>query len=142
MTVYHFGAVGDGLADDTQALQHALDAGDGVLDLEKGTYRITKSLTINTVENGYGGISGRSGASRIIMEGPGPAIQVLGNHNGTASPSTYQQSTWENERMPILEGFEILGKHPQAVGIELKKTTKAVISRVLLRECKYGIHLV
>ena len=44
MSVYHFGAVGDGKADDTQALQHALDAGDGVLDLEKGTYRITQPL--------------------------------------------------------------------------------------------------
>ena len=41
MSVYHFGAVGDGKADDTQALQHALDAGDGILELEKGTYRIT-----------------------------------------------------------------------------------------------------
>ena len=86
MSVYHFGAVGDGVADDTDALQHALDAGDGVLDLEKGTYRITRPVVINTVENGYGGISGRSGASRIVMEGAGPAIRVVGNHNGTASP--------------------------------------------------------
>ena len=54
MSVYHFGAVGDGKADDTQALQHALDAGDGILELEKGTYRITQPLIINTVENGYG----------------------------------------------------------------------------------------
>lgn len=142
MSVYHFGAVGDGQADDTQALQHALDAGDGVLDLEKGTYRITQPLVINTVVNGYGGISGRSGASRIIMEGAGPAVRVIGNHNGTASPTTYQPTTWENERMPILEGFEILGRHPESVGIELKKTTKTVISRVLVRECKYGIHLI
>ena len=44
--------------------------------------------------------------------------------------------------MPILEGFEILGRHPQAVGIELVKTTKTVISRVLVRECQIGIHLV
>ena len=142
MSVYHFGAVGDGVADDTDALQHALDAGDGVLDLEKGTYRITRPVVINTVENGYGGISGRSGASRIVMEGAGPAIRVVGNHNGTASPSTYKESTWQNERMPILEGFEILGRHPQAVGIELVKTTKTVISRVLVRECQIGIHLV
>ena len=118
MSVYHFGAVGDGKADDTQALQHALDAGDGILELEKGTYRITQPLIINTVENGYGGISGRSGASRIVMEGAGPAVRVVGNHNGTASPATYQASTWEKERMPILEGYEILGKHPEAVGDE------------------------
>ena len=39
--VYHFGAVGDGKTDDTAALQHAMEAGDGLLDLHKGTYRIT-----------------------------------------------------------------------------------------------------
>ncbi len=142
MSVTHFGAVGDGQADDTQALQHALDAGDGVLDLDKGTYRITKSLVIDTTKNGYGGVAGHSGTSRILMEGAGPAIRVVGNHNGTASPSSYQEATWEQQRMPILQDFEIVGKHPEAVGIELVKTTKTVISRVLVRQCKYGIHLV
>ena len=31
--VFGFGAVGDGIADDTQALQHTLESGDGVLRL-------------------------------------------------------------------------------------------------------------
>ena len=31
--VFGFGAVGDGIADDTQALPHTLESGDGVLRL-------------------------------------------------------------------------------------------------------------
>ncbi len=42
--VFGFGAVGDGVTDDTDALQHTLDSGDGILRLNKGTYRITKPL--------------------------------------------------------------------------------------------------
>ena len=142
MSVYHFGAVGDGTTDDTQALQHALESGDGILELEKGSYRITRPLVIDTTVQGYGGVRGKSGASRFVMEGAGPALRVLGNHTGTAQPQSYTQETWNQERMPILEGFEVVGKHPEAVGIELRKTTKTVISHVLVRECKFGIHLV
>ena len=47
--VYHFGAVGDGKNDDTAALQHALEAGEGVLDLNKGTYRSRPSAGVFSV---------------------------------------------------------------------------------------------
>ena len=123
MTVYTFGAVGDGVVDDTAALQHALEAGDGVLELDKGTYRITAPLVLDTTRQGYMGVRGRSGTSRILMAGPGPAIQVVGNHLGTARPASYESHTWDQERMPILEGFEFVGEHPEAIGIELRKTT-------------------
>jgi polygalacturonase len=45
--VLGFGAAGDGEKDDTEALQHAIDAGDGILRLNKGTYRITRTLQID-----------------------------------------------------------------------------------------------
>ena len=139
---FDFGAKGDGKADDTAALQHALSAGDGVLELRKGTYRITKPLMIDLTKQGYGAVQGQQGTSRILMTGPGPAIRIVGDHQGTASPATYQPHTWEKERMPIITGVEILGQHRDAVGIELRKTTKTVISQVLVRKCKVGIHLV
>ena len=47
VNVYDFGAVGDGKTDDTEALQHAIEAGDGLLRLHKGTFRITASLVWN-----------------------------------------------------------------------------------------------
>ncbi len=43
---FDFGAVGDGVSDETAALRHALEAGDGVLELGKGTYRITQPLDV------------------------------------------------------------------------------------------------
>lgn len=35
-SIFVFGAVGGGIADDTESLQHAIDSGDGVLRLHKG----------------------------------------------------------------------------------------------------------
>ena len=140
--VFNFGASGDGAADDTQALQHALEAGDGVLRLNKGTYRISKPLVLDLTKQGYGGVRGEAGASRIIMTGPGPALRIIGDHQGSALPRSVQPHTWDKERFPIITGIEIVGEHPEAVGIELRKTIKCTISQVLIRQCRFGIHLV
>ena len=140
--VFGFGAVGDGVADDTDALQHALNDGDGVLRLNKGTYRITKPLVLDLKQRGFGAVRGEAGTSRIVMAGPGPALRVIGDHQGTASPASVQAHTWNQERFPTISGIEIVGEHPEAVGIELRKTLKCVISQVLVRRCQIGVHLV
>ena len=44
--------------------------------------------------------------------------------------------------MPLIEGIEILGNHAEADGIELTRTVQAVISKVAIRWCRHGIHLV
>lgn len=139
--VLGFGAMGDGVADDTAALQHALASGDGVLRLNKGTYRLTKPLEIDLGRTGFSGVRGESGASRLVMCGPGPALRIVGNHQGTAAPASYRPETWEKERFPVLADFEIVGEHPEADGIELVRTTKCVVSRVLVRRCGVGIRL-
>jgi hypothetical protein len=46
LDVRTFGAVGDGLHDDTEAIQHALDVPGAVVLLPKGYYRISKTLTL------------------------------------------------------------------------------------------------
>jgi len=147
--VFGFGAVGDGIADDTESfaddtesLQHAIDSGDGVLRLNKGTYRITKPLVLDLTKTGFGAVRGEGGTSRIVMAGAGPAIRVVGDHRGTASPGSVQAHTWDKERFPTIDGFEIVGEHPDAVGIEFRKTMKCVISHVLVRRCRIGVHLV
>ena len=140
--VFGFGAVGDGITDDTESLQHAIDSGDGVVRLNKGTYRITKPLVLDLTKTGFGTVRGEGGSSRIVMAGAGPAIRVIGDHRGTASPGTVQPHTWNKERFPTINGIEIVGDHPNAVGIELRKTMKCVISQVLVRRCRIGVHLV
>ncbi len=140
--VFGFGAKGDGVADDTEALQHTLDSGDGVLRLNKGTYRITKPLVLDLTKTGFGAVRGEGGTSRIVMAGAGPAIRVIGDHQGTASPSSVPPHTWEKERFPTITGIEIVGEHPDSIGIELRKTMKCVISQVLVRRCRIAVHLV
>jgi hypothetical protein len=68
----NFGAAGDGTTDDTDALQHAVDDGDGVLELSKGTYRITRPVVLH-------GNSVSVGAQGDI-QGDGPATRIDGNH--------------------------------------------------------------
>ena len=42
--VRDFGAVGDGVADDTGAIEHALADGDGLLVFPRGEYRISRPI--------------------------------------------------------------------------------------------------
>lgn len=137
-----YGVKGDGQTDDTQALQRAIDEGGGVLELGKGSYLLSAPLVLDTTQRGYVGVRGAQGTSRLLMAGPGPAIRVIGDHQGTANPKTFQEHTWERERFPVLQGFEVLGRHPEADGIELVRTVQCTIQNVLMRECRYGIHLV
>ena len=137
----NFGASGDGVTDDTAALEHALQEGDGVLRLHKGTFRLTRSLVFDLSQTGYAAVIGDGGASRLAMAGPGPAIKIVGTHRGTSVPKSVTDATWQKERFPTLSGFEILGEHPDAVGIELVRTIQPTISQVLVRRCRHGIHL-
>lgn len=68
----NFGASGDGVTDDTAALEHALRDGDGVLHLHKGTFRLTRSLVFDLSQTGYAAVIGDGGASRLVKAGPGP----------------------------------------------------------------------
>jgi hypothetical protein len=43
--------------------------------------------------------------------------------------------------MPIVEGIEIVGNHPQASGVELFQTVGAIVNKVSVRWCRHGIIL-
>ena len=73
--VRDFGAAGDGRQDDTEALQHALEEGDGTLHLAKGTYRITKPLVLD-LTNPSGGI-GWDNSERDSLAERGPVDCVM-----------------------------------------------------------------
>ena len=45
-SVRDFGARGDGKSDDTQAIGHAIQKGDGVLHFPRGDYLISRTLQI------------------------------------------------------------------------------------------------
>jgi hypothetical protein len=130
---------GDGETDDTSALQQQIDAGGG-LHLPAGAYRLTKSLVVNLDEVGHWSLHGH-GVARLVMEGAGPAIKVVGTHGGTAAPRTVKPEVWDRQRMPLVDGIEIVGRHEEACGIELTGTMQPTITRVTVRDCLHAIHI-
>src|SRR5688500_9988760 len=92
-----FGAAGDGVADDTAAVQRAVDAGAGAVGFGKGTYRLTRTVVIDLDRVGFTSLVG-DGTARVVMEGPGPAFKFIGTHEGTAGPSTFKENVWERQR--------------------------------------------
>jgi hypothetical protein len=139
-TVRSHGATGDGKTDDTQALQNAVDASAGVVLLPAGAYRITKPIVIDLDKIGFTALRG-DGVARIVMAGAGPAIKFIGTHGGTADPKSVKENVWQKQRMPSIDGIEIVGEHEKADGIEAAGTMKLTLTRVLIRKCFHGVHL-
>lgn len=125
--------------DDTTALQALADRG-GVIRLTKPEYRLTKPIVIDLAKSGFTCFEGGT-VARVVMAGPGPAFKFLGTHRGSAAPSTFKEGVWARERMPGVEGVEIVGAHDEADGIEASGTMQLTLSRVLIRHCRHGVHL-
>ena len=139
-TVLDFGAIGDGIADDSAAIQRAVDSAVGQVYFPKGVYRITKTIQIDLNKFGVSALRGEA-VARIVMAGPGPALLIAGTHTGTASPSTVKQEVWQRQRTPTVDGLEIVGAHPQACGIEATKTMQLTLTRLTVRQALHGIQL-
>ncbi len=129
------------IPDSSEMLQNQIGENGGHLEIEPGVHRITAPLIFNLSSKRSTIIRPSSGSVTIVMDGPGPAIRIVGSHEGTAGPSSFQPTTW-NERMPLIEGIEIVGNHPEADGIELIRCVQPTISKVAVRWCRHGIRLV
>ena len=140
--VRDFGAKGDGQTDDTKALRHAVDQGGGRLVFPRGTYRLTAPLQIDLDRSGLIALDGEGGTARLLMDGPGPCVRLVGSHTGSADPVSFEPRVWQRQRMPTVSNLEIVGNHDQADGIEVEGTMQATITGVLIRRCRYGVHLI
>lgn len=142
LSVRQFGATGDGVTDDTAAIQSAIQgATDGVVEFPRGRYRVTRTIDVVLSEAGTIGLVGQGGSATVIMAGSGPAFRFMGSHDkGTADPKSVKPVTWAKERMPTVDGLEIVGEHPQADGIEFKDTLQPVVRSILIRQVRHGLH--
>lgn len=131
--------VGDGIADDTAAVQQLLDAG-GAVRLGRGTYRLTKTIEIDLAKTGFVSLNG-DGVARFVMAGPGPAFRFKGTHGGTAAPQTVKPEVWERQRTPMVDAVEIVGDHPEADGVEAVGTMQLTLTRLVVREARHGVRL-
>lgn len=134
------GITGDGKADDTAAIQKAIDAGTSDLYFPKGRYRVTKTIIVDLDSAGFSSLSG-DGTASILMEGAGPAFLFVGRHEGTAAPDSVKPDVWEKQRTPMVEGIEFVGANAEADAIEATGTMQITISRVVVRECRHAVHL-
>ncbi len=139
--VTKFGTAGDGVKDDTEAIQRAIDSGTGGVFFPKGAYRITKPIEIDLAKVQLTSLLG-TGTARIIMEGAGPAFHFIGTHTGSANPESFHERVWDAERFPLVSGIEIFGSHDEAVGIRFQKIMQPTVTGVLIRRCKIALHFV
>ncbi|HBJ86237.1 MAG TPA: hypothetical protein DDZ88_20710 [Verrucomicrobiales bacterium] len=133
------GIIGDGKVDDTVAVQKAVDAG-GAVRFARGTYRLTKTVTVDLDKTGFISLNG-DGVARFVMEGAGPAFKFVGTHGGTADPKSLKPEIFERQRTPMVDGIEIVGAHAEADGIEATGTMQITLTRVAVHEARHGIHL-
>ncbi len=140
--VRSFGAQGDGSSDDTAAVQHAVEkTADGFLEFPRGDFRIRRTIDIKLNEAGRLGLGGMGGVGRVTMTGPGPAFRFTGTHPKSADPTTFAPDVWVKERMPTLQGLEIVGAHPEADGVEFIRVMQPTLIGALIREVRHAVLL-
>src|SRR6266568_6930677 len=86
-TIRDFGALGDGKADDTAAIQKAVDSGIGAIAFPKGVYRLSSTITIDLDKVGFTSLVA-DGTAKVVMGGAGPAFHFVGTHEGSADPNS------------------------------------------------------
>lgn len=139
--VRDFGAAGDGRRDDSDAIVHALEQGDGVLHFPPGEYLLSRTVRVELDQAGRFGISGAEGTAKLVMTGEGPAFHLLGTHEKSADPEGFEPRVWQRQRMPTVLNLEIEGRHPRASGLLIEGAMQPTFEGVLLRGLEYGIHL-
>jgi hypothetical protein len=98
VSVKDFGAVGDGVADDTAAFAAALVAGKTV-QVPTGNYRLTSTVTLNQFSQGLVGTGGKNNCILTIDHTSGPGVTiaqgqcVLSNLTITASTTRRNYTT-------------------------------------------------
>src|SRR5436190_150512 len=135
------GIVGDGQADESKAIQAAVDSGIGSLSFPKGVYKLTQTVTVDLDKVGFTSIVG-DGTARFLMTGPGPAFRFIGTHKGSAAPKDFKPEVWDRQRAPQVASIEIVGAHPEADGIESDGVMQLTLSRIVVRKVRHAIHLV
>jgi Right handed beta helix region/Pectate lyase superfamily protein len=111
-----FGARGDGVADDSGALQAALDAalapgGQGFLEIPPGSYKVTRPLRVSTPEGDKGNVGHRHG---IIGHGARLISAIADGRN------VFEFVSNATVRFLQIEGLDILGNGREGHGIVLE----------------------
>lgn len=104
VSVKDFGAVGDGVTDDTSAIQAAIDANlGGAVYIPAGTYRVTSEININ---------------GRIYLRGAGKEASII-KSNATTGNVLHLTTTGSDAEESYFEAFQISTDGTPQVGLQI-----------------------
>lgn len=138
ISVKDFGAVGNGIADDTTAIQNAINAANGrPVYLPAGTYKITSGLDFNTT--GLGIVSG------LKLIGEGKYKTTIDNASGTvAITCTSGVSNTDFQYDVAIENLSITNSTSSAntIGILFVGVFQSVINNVrIVDQDSHGLYM-
>jgi hypothetical protein len=126
--ILDFGAVGDGVVDDTAAIQAAIDSGAGAIYAPSGVYKVTSTININRPLT----FSGDGKANTIFSVSTG--IDVFYVHDGLNTVMSNVNLHSFQVRNTQARGSLIAG-----AGIKLYKTYFSQLSDIKIDGCYIGI---
>jgi hypothetical protein len=124
VSVKDFGAVGDGVTDDTAAIQAALNAGVGGVYLPEGTY-LFSTLTVNKNTRLYGA---STRTSILKHTGAATAIQCVYSGDEPDGRGTYTESGWF-----IFEDFELMVNGTFGFRVGNTRSSFSMFNRLYIR---------
>ena len=135
VSVKDFGAVGDGVADDTAAIQAAIDSGKAAY-VPKGTYKISATLNLN---NGYKALIGDPSMPVITKTNAGSAIRI----GTTAGAVLNEYSRVENLYLQSLTAAPTfpVNPGPNDAGLALDGSSSslpAAVQNAIVRNVRIG----
>lgn len=138
--VWYPNVVGDGVADDTTAIQTAINNNRSIAFPEGHTFRLTNSITINTGDlTLFDG-----GNSKFIVDGAFPAFVITGSvvSGMSANPATLSDAIKKTEAAFIFKNCKIIGGSNVSgnnAGIDLSGCFKTRIENCYFCELTDGV---
>ena len=143
VNVKDYGAVGDGVTDDTEAIQNAIDnalttdSGKGLVYFPAGTYLVSSSLEITTSGKSPITLKGENRFRSSLKAAPGLASATTPTYGGTYSPTpSYNPILSLNVVNGVdIEDLEIDGSDLDVYGIYINETFFNNMKNVRVTAC-------
>lgn len=136
--IYYPDLVGDGVTDDTEAIQQAIDDNNIVVLPENCTFRITEPLLIDVKNTKVFDCNN----SKLLVDGAFSAISISGLCAVSSNPSNQTDSVKEDEAASIIRNVRIIGTTSvvdASCGIKLSGCFKTRIENCYIYNVTDGI---